>query len=115
MAPRQDVLQSLLTEKPKNVKVAAIKDALMQGIEEVSAEAFKLRFHYAHTGIKSSFFRFLEMTLAKVDHPGILDFILTKNFHRLLQSKVFLSALLEKIGALSTRPQVFPIVGLGSS
>lgn len=53
-----------------------MKKATMPDIKETLAEAIKLDFHSANTGVKRAFTRFLEMVLGKMIHQKNLDFIL---------------------------------------
>lgn len=68
MASPQDKLKSLFVEELRNVKVAPIKKLLIQKIEKTLVDISEIGFHSANTGIKSTFFRFLERALVGMMH-----------------------------------------------
>lgn len=104
----------LLAEDFKNIGVAPMKEALIQGIKETFAKASDLDFYCVNTNMKSIFFCFLEKALVKMIYQEALNFILTKTFVQLLQSDDLVSALIEKIGAQCPHSPVIPITGVSS-
>lgn len=88
--------------------------ALVQGIDETIAEALKLSFYSAITGIKNAFFRFLELALVEMILHGTLSSRLTKRFDRLLQSDALMGSSVEKIGAQYLHLQVISVKSMYS-
>lgn len=54
-------LQSPVATQLKNLDSSGLKGAMTQGIEEALAEAIKMAFFAANTGVKHAFICFIEM------------------------------------------------------
>lgn len=93
MEPPQNKLQFFSIVEPKNVGVARITEAFLQGIERTLADAFKPRLRFTDTGTKSAFNYFLQLAQVEMIHLGILPFKLTKCFDRLHRSDALVRAL----------------------
>lgn len=89
-----------------------MEEGLMQGINKILAEAFKLVFHPTDTGVKSAFFYFMEIVFVETIHQRTLDSILDRSFDGLLQLAVLASPFVGKIGAQTPHPHVIPIKSL---
>lgn len=93
----REELQSLVATELRSLYCVELKGAMTQGIEETLSKAIDLGFLAVDTGIKSAFFRFIEMAVTDMEQHGLIDKIIHNSLDRWTQSETFVNKLAEEV------------------
>lgn len=88
---------SLVATEIRNLDEYALKNAMMQRIEETLVKAIDMGISAADTAVKNAFFRCIEIALNHVDQQGVMDKVIHTSLERWTWSDIRVSRIAKEM------------------